>query len=198
VVFLLAREMYMRTNGAYRLDDLMAVLYQKYKNLNGRCDEPCLQVEIEAITGSDFTQFFNDYIYGTAPLPMQWAFEDDDGDGLSNIVEIYFDTHPSKSDTDGDGFSDLNDNFPNDPQEWLDTDNDGIGNNTDWDDDNDSMQDGWEIVHGLNPLVNDANLDKDGDGFTNLREYRAGSKPNDPNSIPKTATSLPFIPLLLE
>ena len=106
VVFLLAKEMYLRTNGSHNLDDLMAVLYQKYKNLTGRCDEPCLQAEIEAITGSNFTQFFNDYIYGTAPLPMDWAFDDDDGDDLSNLAEIYFDTHPNLPDTDADGYTD--------------------------------------------------------------------------------------------
>jgi hypothetical protein len=103
----LAKEIYLRTNGARNLDDLMKVLYQKYKNLNGRCDEDCLQAEIETLTGVSFSQFFNDYIYGTAPLPMDWAFDrDDDGDGLSNSGEIYFDTHPNTADTDGDGFDD--------------------------------------------------------------------------------------------
>jgi hypothetical protein len=97
----------MRTNGVYKLDDLMAVLFQKYKNLNGYCDEPCLQAEIEAITGHDFTEFFNDFVYGIAPLPMAWAMKDDDGDGLSNLAEIYFGTHPNKSDTDRDGYSDF-------------------------------------------------------------------------------------------
>jgi hypothetical protein len=98
VVFLLAKEIYLRTNGACKLDDLMKVLYQKYKNLNGRCDEDCLQAEIETLTGASFSQFFNDYIYGTAPLPMDWAFDrDDDGDGLSNSDEICFDTHPIRN-----------------------------------------------------------------------------------------------------
>jgi hypothetical protein len=66
------------------------------------------------------------------------------------------------------------------------------------DTDGDGMPDDWEIANGLNPLVNDANLDKDGDSFTNFQEYIAGTNPNDPNSIPNTAKSLPFIPLLLE
>jgi len=66
------------------------------------------------------------------------------------------------------------------------------------DDDNDGMPDSWEIAHGLNPLVNDAHLDKDGDGFTNLREYLAGTNPNDPKSVPQKTTSMPWLQLLLE
>jgi hypothetical protein len=113
------------------------------------------------------------------------------------------------ADRDNDGVKDTADGCPDDAnktapgqcgcgQAEIDTDGDTLADCVDPDDDSDGMPDSWEIANGLNPLVNDANLDKDGDGFTNLREYRAGSKPNDPNSIPKTATSLPFIPLLLE
>ena len=39
------------------------------------------------------------------------------------------------------------------------------------------MPDGWEIAHGLNPLVNDASLDPDGDGLTNLQEFQHSTDP---------------------
>lgn len=64
--------------------------------------------------------------------------------------------------------------------------------------DNDGMPDIWEKTFGLNPLVNDSNIDKDDDGFTNLQEYQAGTDPNDPKSIPKKKNSLPWLQLLLE
>jgi hypothetical protein len=40
--------------------------------------------------------------------------------------------------------------------------------------DKDGMDDAWETLNGLNPALNDRNADKDGDGLTNLREYRLG------------------------
>jgi hypothetical protein len=42
----------------------------------------------------------------------------------------------------------------------------------DWDQDNDGMPSKWEAAEGLNPDdPADGNLDKDGDGYTNLEEY---------------------------
>ena len=58
-----------------------------------------------------------------------------------------------------------------------------VYNNTS-DADNDGMPDWWEIQYGLNPFVDDANDDLDGDGFTNLEEYEEETIPNDPNSFP--------------
>jgi hypothetical protein len=41
----------------------------------------------------------------------------------------------------------------------------------DWDTDNDTIADGYEKAHGLDPLVNDAAGDLDQDGLNNLAEY---------------------------
>ncbi|MSU57647.1 MAG: hypothetical protein EXS35_05615 [Pedosphaera sp.] len=48
-----------------------------------------------------------------------------------------------------------------------------------WDTDGDGIPDGWEVHHGLNPLVNDASDDPDGDDVTNYQEYLANSNPHD-------------------
>jgi len=58
-----------------------------------------------------------------------------------------------------------------------DADGDGVPNALDTDDDNDIMPDAWEISFGLNPLVNDAISDPDGDELTNLQEYQLGNVP---------------------
>ena len=116
-----------------------------------------------------------------------------------------YDTHDNQSDysaevmytvpvpdMDGDGFWDDVDDFPEDPTEWLDTDGDGIGNNSDEDDDDDGIPDAWEIEFELNPLVNDAAEDPDGDGISNLDEYLGATDPHLPaNNQP------PDPPLLL-
>ncbi|MBE2284565.1 MAG: type I secretion C-terminal target domain-containing protein [Prosthecobacter sp.] len=53
------------------------------------------------------------------------------------------------------------------------------------DSDYDGMADWWEIKYGLDKLLDDAALDPDGDGITNIAEYRAGSDPNHANVIPR-------------
>ncbi len=51
------------------------------------------------------------------------------------------------------------------------------------DTDGDGMPDAWELAHGLNPLFNDASLDADGDGVSNLDEFLAGTDPTNPSSL---------------
>jgi hypothetical protein len=71
-------------------------------------------------------------------------------------------------DSDGDGLSDedetaLYGTHPNNP-----------------DTDGDQMPDGWEVAHDLNPLLDDADGDPDGDGISNIEELRLGSDPSNP------------------
>jgi len=50
----------------------------------------------------------------------------------------------------------------------------------DWD--ADGMPDDWEIRYRLNPWVNDADIDSDGDGLTNREEYELGTDPFNPDT----------------
>jgi hypothetical protein len=119
-------------------------------------------------------------LYGLDPK-VNDALKDLDGDGVVNFDEYTGSTNPAKKDSDGDGAGDGVDPFPTDAGEWSDSDGDGMGDNVDIDDDNDGMPDKWEMLYGLDPMVNDALLDKDGDGIVNIEEYINGSDPNQSN-----------------
>tara|TARA_B100000575_G_scaffold258425_1_gene230016 strand:- start:438 stop:3788 length:3351 start_codon:yes stop_codon:yes gene_type:complete len=56
---------------------------------------------------------------------------DDDGDQLSDELEIHMGTNPLNPDTDSDGHYDSIDLFPTDASEWGDADGDGVGDNSD-------------------------------------------------------------------
>lgn len=106
----------------------------------------------------------------------------------------------SAADADEDGMSDtferqygLN---PNDPSDALgDLDGDGVINleehdlrmdPTSWDTDGDGIDDGYEVTYGLDPLADDASEDADGDGFSNMAEFDAGTASDDPQNVPGT------------
>ena len=61
------------------------------------------------------------------------------------------------------------------------------------DTDGDGLPDDWETKYGLDVAQNDADADKDGDGFTNAEEYAAGTDPSDKNSHPDYFDSLKLV-----
>ena len=59
------------------------------------------------------------------------------------------------------------------------------------DKDEDGILDSWEVQYGLNPDdAGDAAVDTDGDLYTNLEEFTAGTDPSDPASHPEYIDSL--------
>ncbi|MCP5487564.1 MAG: DUF5110 domain-containing protein [Verrucomicrobia bacterium] len=62
---------------------------------------------------------------------------------------------------------------------------------SDYDSDRDGMDDGWEVAHGLNPLeAQDAALDLNNDGLSNLENYQLGANPLWVNSDADEFTDL--------
>jgi len=59
--------------------------------------------------------------------------------------------------------------------------------------DGDGLPDDWETKYGLDVAQNDADADKDGDGFTNAEEHAAGTDPSDKNSHPDYFDSLKLV-----
>jgi hypothetical protein len=99
--------------------------------------------------------------------------------------------------------------LPDDPSDaQIDADNDGLTNlaeytaNTDPqlnDSDGDQIFDGYEVRYGsvLDPNnPNDAHLDSDNDGYTNLEEFEAATDPSDASSRPDAPIAAWLIPVL--
>jgi hypothetical protein len=61
--------------------------------------------------------------------------------------------------------------------------------------DGDGLPDNWETDY-FGHLSYEDTEDPDGDGFTNLQEYRHGTDPTDPNDFAENK-AMPWIPLLL-
>ena len=111
--------------------------------------------------------------YGLDPYNKDNADLDMDSDGLNNLQEFKYKTHPLDADTDKDGVSDRKEissgNNPN-----------GIG---EMDSDYDGMPDQWERKLMLNPYNDqDARFDNDSDTLTNYEEYKYGTDPYNPDT----------------
>jgi len=151
---------------------------------------------IRSVAGDNLTNL-QEYDEGTEPL--DW---DTDDDGIGDGEEKSFGFDPLDPDTDGDflpdgwelgfGLDPLTNDTNNDgiPDGDEDMDGDTLINNVESkegtdplkpDSDSDGMPDGWELISGLDPLIDDSWDDTDQDGLPNLYEFMFGTLPNDPD-----------------
>jgi len=86
--------------------------------------------------------------------PTSYPSNDQDNDKASDEYELKIGTKTTMADTDGDGINDGIDVFPLNKNEWLDSDADGEGDNQDWNDDNDYYADVVENYGTANNLYN--------------------------------------------
>jgi hypothetical protein len=107
MVFLeLAKEVYLQTNGEKSIDDIVSQMYQLCFSENWECSNYNLLQIINNETKSDFSQFFNDYVFGKEMIDFSWVFDDPDRDLITSGFEVLISTDPNNSDTDGDFISD--------------------------------------------------------------------------------------------
>ena len=122
-------------------------------------------------------------MYDAYPLDP-CAHTDTDGDGLPNDVytSIQYTCRGTTGDPDddNDGYLDGDDVFPLDPTEWADFDEDGLGDNADINDDNDGWSDLMEYICGTDPYDKlSFPVDTDGDGTISWGEFLQWSQGSD-------------------
>jgi len=93
------------------------------------------------------------------------AERDLDGDGLANRLEYGLASDPCSTNSDGDALSDYD--------EFATYGTDASREDTD----RDGMPDDWEVLHGLDPTVDDSAGDRDLDWVSNLDEHAVGLNP---------------------
>jgi YD repeat-containing protein len=120
--------------------------------------------------------------YGLSLIDPALATNYPSGDKLTYLEKYLYGLNPLTTDTDGDGLTDYDEIFVYHTNPLsADTDGDGI-------------PDGWEIQHGMNPLVNDANAEAGFDGVTYMQIYQYDLThsnqldPRNPFALPGTSS----------
>ncbi|NHJ39765.1 MAG: hypothetical protein FK731_07000 [Asgard group archaeon] len=123
-------------------------------------------------TDSDLIDDYEEAVLGVDSYYTDPENNDTDYDMLDDYEEIHnYLTDPTDSDTDDDNVSDGEEILDHGTNPFLvDTDFDG-------------MEDYFEIFYDLDPLVDDADLDKDSDLLSNIYEYNVSfTNPSDSDS----------------
>ena len=114
----------------------------------------------------------HDNAYGNYDLLTAGINGDADADGMADAWEMYYFCHLGR-----DGYGDWDDDGLTDKEE-----HDLLTNPLSNDTDGDLMPDAWEVLHGLNPLEDDAGDDQDFDMLFNYDEFDTDCDPNNPDT----------------
>jgi len=72
LAFVLDIEIRSRSNDTHTLDDVLKLIWVSYQDIG--LEDDTVQKVVAHLTQSDFTEFFDDYLYGVSELPLKQAF----------------------------------------------------------------------------------------------------------------------------
>jgi len=72
LAFVLDIEIRSRSNDTQSLDDVLKLIWSNYQDTG--LEDDTVQKVVAHLTQSDFTEFFDDYLYGVSELPLRQAF----------------------------------------------------------------------------------------------------------------------------
>lgn len=108
-VFYLNQRILESTNGDKNVNDFSRKLYEEFAGRNVFYTYQDIERIMSEVAGTDLEDLISVYAYTNETIPLDYYFQDDDGDGLKNGLEILLGYKPSLIDTDGDGLDDAND-----------------------------------------------------------------------------------------
>jgi len=168
-----ANAVHQDVNFTKRTDATSPLLYDR---INRGTTIPNVQIEFTRSAPS-FVQFYKINLTGVQISSVSSSASAGSGGDLSeNVSLVYQQIAWSYTQVDAPG-------TPISTGTWNRSTTNGTYSTGAVDTDGDGMPDAYELANRLNPSVNDANGDLDGDGLTNYQEYLAGTNPNDFNSV---------------
>jgi PKD repeat protein len=169
-----------------RFDPLVSTLYNHALPLRGAVADADVPLWDNGTPGrADFDSDGDgipdwwEYAHGLDPFDPADRYLDPDRDGLPNYAEWLAGTNPLSPDSDGDGINDYEDTSAGSARM------NGVRFT-----DNDHVEDQWEDRFDeafASPYRYDEHWDRDGDGWDNWSEARAGTRPDDAASLPVPA-----------
>jgi hypothetical protein len=149
------------------------------QRLAGTVDDDQLgSVNVTSAT-APFTGPWGDLYYSTRfqPFPDWGIVRISGATGMAQASSMAISLAKIEVNADGDAIFENNARL-----RWIDLATDRGANLND--SDGDRMHDSWEAAMGLDRTRDDANVDSDGDGYSNYTEYLVGADASTPGSIP--------------
>ena len=94
------------SHGRRDLLDAIRWLYEKFGGTGRAYSYQDVQEAMNVAANADLSDLLRVYASTTEPLPLDWYFQDDDGDGVPNGLERELHMDPNVSDSDRDGIPD--------------------------------------------------------------------------------------------